>query len=86
MWFDIIRIILSVAGGLGIVYIGILVLRTLSQKQPDPPPPGEMRKVKLNFVCSICSSEVQMKVAPVEEPAPPKHCGEEMSLVAPVEE
>ena len=73
-------------GGLAILWLGIMILRILAQPQPEPPPPGELRKVRLTYRCSLCGTEVRMTIAPMEDPEPPRHCGEEMSVMAPIEE
>jgi hypothetical protein len=52
---------------------------------PEPPPAGELRKVKIAYRCSICGTEVRMTVARDEEPDPPRHCLEDMDLVAPID-
>ena len=51
-----------------------------------PPPPGELRKVKITYRCSICYAEARMTIAPAEDPEPPKHCGDAMDLVTPVDD
>jgi hypothetical protein len=38
----------------------------------------------LRFRCSICGAEVRMVQAAEELPAPPRHCQEDMDLVAPL--
>ena len=58
---------------------GGLVTVTLNGK-------GEMRKVNLRYRCSICGAEVKMTAAAEEEPEPPRHCLEDMELVAPIDE
>ncbi len=73
-------------GGLAILWSGIVVLRVLAQPQPEPPPPGELRKVRITYRCSLCGTEVRMTIAPMEDPEPPRHCGDEMSVMAPIEE
>ncbi|MDE0195259.1 MAG: hypothetical protein OXP08_06875 [bacterium] len=73
-------------GGLAILWLGIMILRLLAQPQPEPPPPGELRKVRLTYRCSLCGTEVRMTIAPMEDPEPPRHCGEEMSVMAPIED
>lgn len=73
-------------GGLAILWLGILMLRVLSQPHPEPPPPGELRKVRITYRCSLCGTEVRMTIAPTEDPEPPRHCGEEMSVMAPIED
>lgn len=66
--------------------IGFAFLGGMSQPVPEPPPPGELRKVKIEFRCSICGAELVMKVANDEMPEPPRHCLEDMDLVTPVME
>ncbi len=86
MLYDIFRILLAVLGGGALIYVGLMLLRAFAQKQPDPPEAGELRKVQLNYRCTICATELQIKIAPVEDPEPPRHCGEEMNLEAPITE
>ena len=77
-------VVAVVAGGL-IFKFGFAMLGGMSQPLPEPPPPGELRKVKIQYRCSICGSELRMTVANDEMPEPPRHCLEDMDLVAPVE-
>ena len=49
-----------------------------------PPPEGELRKVNLRYRCSICGVVIRMTAAPNEEPEAPRHCLEDMELVAPL--
>ena len=72
--------------GLLILWLGVSALRVLSQPQPEPPPPGELRKVRIAYRCTLCGAEVRMTIAPAEDPEPPRHCGEEMSVLAPIED
>ena len=67
-----------------VVRVGLAVLRALSTPPPAPPPPGELRKVNLRFRCSVCGTELRMTAAPDEDPEPPRHCLEDMQVVAPV--
>lgn len=64
--------------------VGVSMIGAMAQPVPEPPPPGELRKVKIGYRCSICGSELRMTVANDEVPEPPKHCLEEMDLVAPI--
>ena len=66
--------------------VGFAMLRGLAQPIPEPPPPGELRKVKIMYRCAICGAEVRMTIAPHEDPEPPRHCLEDMDLVAPIDE
>ena len=65
---------------------GIGMLRSLTRPLPPPPPPGEMRKVNVRYRCDVCGVELRLTMAPDEDPPPPKHCLEEMVLVAPIME
>ena len=79
------NIIVAVAVGFAIMRVGVAMLRGLARPVPEPPPAGELRKVKIAYRCSICGTEVRMTIAPDQDPSPPRHCLEDMDLVAPVE-
>ena len=64
---------------------GIGMLRSLGTPLPPPPPAGEMRRVNLRYRCSICGMEIRLTLANDEEPDPPRHCQEDMDLVAPID-
>lgn len=64
--------------------LGWFFLQQLATPAPPPPDPGELRKVKLTFRCPTCGTEVRMTSANVEDPEPPRHCMEDMELVAPL--
>jgi hypothetical protein len=68
-----------------ILRLGVAMLGGLARPVPEPPPAGELRKVKMAFRCDICGTEVRMTVSPTEEPDPPRHCQEEMRLMTPVD-
>ena len=68
-----------------LIKVGVALLRGLGSPLPAPPPPGEMRRVNLRYRCSICGTELKMTLATDEMPEPPRHCQEDMDLVAPVE-
>jgi len=65
---------------------GIAMLRSMTQLPPEPPPTGELRKVRRNYVCDVCGMELRMTMAPDEDPPPPKHCLDDMREVAPLYE
>lgn len=79
-------LIVAVIAGALIFKAGFAMLGGMSQLVPEPPPAGELRKVKIQFRCSICGSEARMTVANDEMPDPPRHCLEDMDLVAPTME
>jgi hypothetical protein len=63
---------------------GMALLRSFSSPQPESPPPGELRKVNVRYRCGVCGLEIKLTLAPDEDPPPPKHCLEDMDLVAPL--
>ena len=78
-----------IAIAIGAVYLifrlGLAVLKSFAQPVPEPPPPGEMRRVKLRYRCALCGMEIRIDRAVSEDPEPPRHCMEEMELVAAAE-
>lgn len=81
----VVKLLIAAAAAYVILRAGIGIVRSFSQPVPPPPPPGELRKVKIMFRCSVCGTEVRMTSANDEVPDPPRHCQEDMDLVAPIE-
>ncbi len=81
MFGTVISIVVAIIAGYVILRLGFSIFRLLATPLPEPPPAGELRKVKLNFRCSTCGSEVRMTVATDEHPDPPRHCMTEMDLL-----
>ncbi len=63
---------------------GRAMLRSMASPLPPPPPEGELRKVDVRYRCSVCGAEVKMTLAAEEDPPPPRHCMEDMEIVAPI--
>ena len=78
-------LIATVAGYL-IFRVGFAMLGGMARPIPEPPPPGELRKVRLTYRCPICGTEVRMTSANDAMPEPPRHCMDEMDLVTPAED
>ena len=76
----VLKIAFALAVALLMFRMGLAVLRMLATPIPDPPPAGELRKVKFQYRCSLCGTEVRMTVAPDEAPDPPRHCMDDMEL------
>ncbi len=81
MFGTLVSIVIAITAAYVILRIGFSIFRLLATPLPEPPPAGELRKVKLNFRCSTCGSEVRMTVATDEQPDPPRHCMSEMDLL-----
>ncbi|MGH9211182.1 MAG: hypothetical protein ACRD2C_10915 [Acidimicrobiales bacterium] len=78
-------VVVAVLAGWLILRVGFAVLSGLGTPLPPPPPSGELRKVRITYRCVICGTEVRMTAANDEVPEPPRHCQEEMELVAPID-
>ncbi len=80
------KVALALAVGWALFKVGAAVLGGFARPIPEPPPAGEMRRIKLRYRCSVCGMELRIDRATEELPPPPRHCQDEMDLVAPVEE
>ena len=65
---------------------GFGMLRSMTHSLPPPPPSGEMRKINVRYRCSVCGVELRVVMAPDEDPPPPRHCLEDMDIIAPLYE
>ena len=78
----VVKLVIAVGACVLMMRVGLSILRAFAQPN-EPPAPGEMRKVNLRYRCSICGAEVRMTQASEDLPEPPRHCLEDMDLVAP---
>jgi len=76
------KLVIAVVVFVVIMRLGMLILGGLARPHP-PPEPGLLRRVNLRYRCSLCLTEVRMVQATEELPPPPRHCLEDMDLVAP---
>ena len=82
---SVVTVAIAIVIGLVIFRAGLWFLKAFATPIPEPPPPGELRKVKLNYRCSICGTELRMTMANDEVPEAPRHCLEDMDFIAPIE-
>ena len=75
-----IRLVIAILIAIVLVRIGLFILRSLATPIPEPPPPGELRKVNLRYRCALCGAEARITRAPDQIPEPPRHCMEDMEL------
>ncbi len=85
IWFAF-KVVVALGAALLLVRVGFAFLGSLARPVPEPPPPGELRRVRLTYRCSLCSTEVRMTAANDQVPEPPRHCQEDMDLVTPVDD
>ena len=77
------KVVVGLLVALVIFRLGVWVLRGFASGAPPTATKGDLVKVDLRYRCSICGTELRMTAAPNEEPDPPRHCQEDMELVAP---
>lgn len=85
MGFLILKVAIAIFVAYMVVKIGVTMLRGFGQSLAEPPPPGELRKLRLRYRCSLCGMEIRVDLAASEIPEPPRHCMEEMDQVAVLE-
>ena len=77
------------AGGLLIMRVvwrfGFGMLKSMTSTLPPPPPTRGMRRINVRYRCSVCGVELRLTLAPDEDPPPPRHCLEDMDIVAPID-
>ena len=83
---DVLRGAIALVAMAVLLKIGMSILGGFARPVPEPPEPGELRKVRITYRCSICGTEVRMTTANDEVPEPPRHCMEDMDLVTPVDD
>ena len=83
---DVFRVLIALVAMAVLLKVGMNVLGGFARPIPEPPEPGELRKVRLVYRCSICATEVRMTQANDEVPEAPRHCMEDMELVTPVDD
>jgi hypothetical protein len=79
--FFLLKVVVALVVFALMMRLGMVMLGGLARKH-DPPEVGEMRRVNLRYRCSICYAEVKMVQASEELPAAPRHCQEDMDLIA----
>jgi len=82
----VVRVLIAAAAAFIIIRLGMAVLGSFARPIPEPPPPGELRKVRLQYRCAICGTEVRMTAANDQMPEPPRHCMEDMDLITSVDD
>ncbi len=80
------RVVIALALAYVIVVIGLAVLGAFARPIPEPPPPGELRRVRLTYRCSSCGAELRMTLANDRIPQAPRHCSDEMDLTTALED
>ncbi len=80
------RTVVAVLAAAVLLKFGMAILGSFARPVPAAPDPGELRKVRLLYQCTICGTEVRMTTANDEVPEPPRHCMEDMALMTPADD
>lgn len=80
------RVLVAMAIAYVILIGGMAVLGAFARPVPEPPPPGELRRVKLTYRCPTCGTELRMTLANDRLPQAPRHCSDEMELTTAAED
>lgn len=83
---SVVRAVLAAAFAAVLLKVGAGMLGGFARPVPAAPDPGELRKVRLVYRCSICATEVRMTMANDEVPEAPRHCMEDMDMITPVDD
>lgn len=80
--FSLWRTLIAIAVMYLLFRIGFAVVGAFARPVPEPPPAGELRRVRLTYRCAECGTELRMTLANDEVPEAPRHCTEPMELTA----
>lgn len=80
------RSVIAVVAGYALFMTGVKTIGAFARPIPEALPPGELRRVKLNYRCDICGTELRLTLANDQVPEPPKHCTEPMILTTDLED
>jgi hypothetical protein len=82
----VVRIAIAAVAGVLIYVVGAAVISKFKITPPASPDPESVVPVDLRFRCIVCGAEVTMTAANAEaDIEPPRHCREDMVLVADAE-
>ena len=84
--FGLVRSVIAVVAGYALFMTGVKTIGAFARPIPEALPPGELRRVKLNYRCDICGTELRLTLANDQVPEPPKHCTEPMILTTDLED
>jgi hypothetical protein len=77
----VVRVLIGLVGAVTIYVIGAALLRKFKIEPEPEPDPSDLRRVEVEFRCTVCGTTVVMTEAPGDDPEPPRHCREDMVRV-----
>ncbi|MBI2169859.1 MAG: hypothetical protein HYU28_10250 [Actinobacteria bacterium] len=85
MLWTLLKIGFAVGVTVILYYVGATIVRGFAlppRGDGEGDDEGQVHPVDLRFECVVCGALVTMTASPHDDPAPPRHCMEEMHLVA----
>jgi hypothetical protein len=77
------KVVVALIAAVGIYYVTARMIHMFTIVPPEEPEPGEIKPVHFSYRCIVCGSEATITAAPGGEmPEAPRHCREDMVLVA----
>jgi hypothetical protein len=76
----LLRIVLAIGLGMAIWWISMYFIRMLGTPPPEVDP-EDVVPTDQDYRCTVCGTELTVKMANNTQPAPPRHCREEMVAV-----
>lgn len=76
----LLNLIVALGIGIGVWRLCMWFLRALAAA-PDEPDPDMVVEATQDYRCTLCGTELTVRMASVSETAPPRHCREEMTAV-----
>ncbi|CAN5657309.1 MAG: hypothetical protein LC739_14170 [Actinobacteria bacterium] len=76
----LLRVVLAIGLGVVIWRVSMYMIRMLATPPPEVDP-GDVVPADQDYRCSVCGTELTVRIANNTQPAPPKHCREEMVAV-----
>lgn len=73
----LLTILIAIGMFLAIWLASLWIIRLLATPPPEVDP-EDVVEADQDYRCSVCGTEVTLRVANVRETSPPKHCREEM--------
>ncbi len=75
---------IAVVIGVMIMAVALWTIRLLATPPPPEPDPDDVVDVEVTYLCSVCGMQLTVTHAQDEDIRPPRHCREEMDIVAPI--
>ncbi|HZJ27139.1 MAG TPA: hypothetical protein VFF40_09045 [Acidimicrobiia bacterium] len=83
MAWTVVKFAVALVAAFGIYSLCTRLLVSFTRVPPEEPEPGDLQPVDLRYRCIVCWAELTMTAAPGgEEPEAPRHCREDMLLIA----